>query len=200
VDWSQLTPETLPGAIWSRLVVACGTTNDPWRTPALATGSGTDRGLRTVVLRAVDADRRELTLFSDSRAGKVRQLTSRNLADWLFYDPTEKVQLRLHGISRCHWKDTESRRLWENVPPVNRVNYCATVPPGTELPERGTGLPGDLAGQKLTLENTARGWEHFAVLITTVTDMDWLWLRTEGHWRARFTWTNDEWKGTWVAP
>ena len=46
----------------------------------------------------------------------------------------------------------------------------------------------------------ATGEEHFAVLACEINEIDWLFLRVEGHRRARFIWSGDVWQGQWIAP
>jgi pyridoxine/pyridoxamine 5'-phosphate oxidase len=200
MDWSAISLAARPAAIFQRLADAAREVADPLRTPALATGSGADAGVRTVVLREVNAEARQLIAFSDARAGKIRQLAADAATAWLFYEPVEKFQLRARGTTRVHHRDAETKRRWETVPPANRLNYCAAVAPGSELPDADAAFPSELRGQPPILASTARGGEHFAVLITIVSELDWLWLRPGGHWRARFAWTDGAWKGTWVAP
>jgi pyridoxine/pyridoxamine 5'-phosphate oxidase len=156
--------------------------------------------VRTVVLREVNFAQRTLTAFSDSRAGKFAQLTQSHSAEWLFYEASGKFQIRASGLTRQHHGDDETRRRWENVPLANRVNYCTAVAPGTPLPSVAAAFPETLRGQTPTPENTASGEQHFTVLVTEVEAIDWLWLRTDGHWRAQFRWTDGAWKGSWVAP
>jgi hypothetical protein len=44
------------------------------------------------------------------------------------------------------------------------------------------------------------GQKNFAVLMATVDRVEWLYLAIEGHRRARWTWSEGGWQGTWLAP
>jgi pyridoxine/pyridoxamine 5'-phosphate oxidase len=200
MDWSAIPLEAFPETLFRRLGTAVREINDPLRTPALATSSGNTPHVRTVVLREVNFAQRTLTAFSDSRAGKVAELTQCHSAEWLFYEAAGKFQIRAHGRTRLHRDNDQTRRRWGNVPLANRVNYCTAVAPGTALPSVAAAFPETLRGQTPTPENTAAGEKHFAVLVTEVETLDWLWLRADGHWRAQFHWTNGAWRGSWVAP
>jgi len=46
----------------------------------------------------------------------------------------------------------------------------------------------------------ATGEEHFVVLASEINTLDWLFLRVEGHRRARFLWEQGCWQGEWIAP
>jgi len=37
-------------------------------------------------------------------------------------------------------------------------------------------------------------------VICEIDTLDWLFLRVEGHRRARFQWTARGWQGEWIAP
>ncbi len=61
--------------------------------------------------------------------------------------------------------------------------------PGMVLAEHG-GRPSDLND----------GFDNFAVISCEVSAIDWLFLRADGHLRARFDWNSDHWSGKWIAP
>jgi pyridoxamine 5'-phosphate oxidase len=185
---ADATAATLAATLWQRLAAAPANPADPLRTPVLATGGGDDWSLRTVVLRAVSVDDRELTAYSDARAAKIRQALRHAVVQWLFYDPAARVQIRLWGRCRIHHRDPLADAVWETVPEVNRVNYRSPHAPGEPLTDPSAESPG------------ASGGENFAVLLTTVDEMDWLELGTPRHRRMRLRWADGEWTGQWIQP
>ena len=44
------------------------------------------------------------------------------------------------------------------------------------------------------------GFENFAVIDCQVESVDWLYLQHSGHLRARYTWQDDQWQSSWLAP
>jgi len=42
--------------------------------------------------------------------------------------------------------------------------------------------------------------QHFAVIDTRVDFLEWLWLASDGHHRARFEWHEHTWQRTWLVP
>jgi hypothetical protein len=107
---------------------------------------------------------------------------------WLFYDPAARVQIRLRGRCRIHHRDPLADALWETVPEANRVNYRSPHAPGEPLTDPSAESPGSSGG------------ENFAVLLTTVDEMDWLELGTPRHRRMRLRWAGSEWTGQWIQP
>ena len=175
-DASELLP-----LIWKELGEAVGQLDSPLRTPAFATLGGDQGGVRTVVLRSVDAAQRSLTCYSDSRAEKVRDLRFGVPCEWLFYDAAAKVQLR----ARCEQVRilTSSdrgqvawlREIWDSIPQPQRLNYATELCPGAKLPEGRCAFPESPDGE--------RAFSHFAVITTFVDSFDWLQLARDGHHR-----------------
>lgn len=189
-DWPIDSLPELCAFIWDELGRVPDELPHPWRTPGLATVANDGPQVRTVVLRAVGIAERRLYAFSDARAPKARELSADNRAQWLFYDPARRVQLRAHTTVRVHRDDGIARSFWEAVPQANRRNYRSARPPGatvTRLESSREEIPESQPAQ-------------FAVLAASVTELDWLWLADGGHRRARFRWVIDSWSGEWLVP
>jgi len=189
MNWADASPETLGPLIWQRLATAPASPPDPMRTPVFASGDDGDWSLRTVVLRGVNAAERELTGYSDARAAKVRQSLRHAAVQWLFYDAAARIQIRVRGRCRFHHRDPIAVALWETVPEANRMNYRTPVAPGEPLSDAASPLDGAASGE-----------ENFAVLITTVDEMDWLELGSPRHRRIRLRWAGGAWSGQWIQP
>jgi pyridoxamine 5'-phosphate oxidase len=145
--------------------------------------------LRTVVLRHVHPEARQIVCHTDVRSPKVQQLRSDPESAWLFYDRELKTQLRLRGPVEIHHANERAQARWEQSAARSRQCYHAGTAPSSEIPSWVPAPP---------VEN---GFEHFAVVDCRVESIDWLYLRHEGHLRARFTWQSaGGWQGTWVAP
>ena len=56
--------------VWQQLVLASQDKQHEWRTPVLATVDGDSADARTVILREVDPQQKQLLTFTDDRAGK----------------------------------------------------------------------------------------------------------------------------------
>ena len=192
--------QTLPARLWSELDAATSDPANPFRTPVLGTTNLFECSMRVVILRGADSSKRQLIAYTDARAQKVHQLKLCEQAHWLFYDPVRRVQLRISAGTMVHQNDRIAAEHWQALPVTNRKNYCANLPPGTDIH-----APGDAIDPALKLPTTTKkqleiGYENFAVLVSTVDQIEFLQLGDEGHVRAVFNWTTVEWAGLWLVP
>lgn len=126
-DAPRLTDPALASVLaraWSLLERGCADAAHGYHWPVLATvaldGSA---DARTVVLRAVDADARELAVHSDTRAGKLAQLRAHPQACLVFHDAAERTQLRASGPIRIHENDEAAAQAWAGLRPQSRSLY-----------------------------------------------------------------------------
>ena len=162
----------IEAALWRELAAAPLDKRHPWRTPVLATTDGELGDARTVVLREVDAPRRRLTIYSDSRAAKVEQLTAHPLATLVLWSPELSWQLRLRVRLQMHDTGLTVSSHWTRLKlSPAATDYLSALAPGS------------------TLDNAvaARGERsHFGLIVAEVRGVDWLELHAQGHRRARF--------------
>ncbi|NBR86637.1 MAG: hypothetical protein EBS84_14320 [Proteobacteria bacterium] len=192
--------ETLPARLWSELDAATHDATHPFRTPVLGTTNLFECSMRVVVLRRADSTKRQLIAYTDARAQKVHQLKLCEQAHWLFYDPVRRVQLRVSAGTMVHQNDGIAAEHWQKLPVANRKNYCANLPPGTDIHAPGDAIDPALKLQTATKKQLEVGYENFAVLVSTVDQIDFLQLADEGNARAVFNWTAVEWTGLWLVP
>jgi pyridoxamine 5'-phosphate oxidase len=191
---------TLPARLWSELERAVAEPANPFRTPVLGTSNLFECALRVVVLRRADAAKRQLIAYSDARAQKVHQLKLCEQAHWLFHDPARRAQLRVSAGMMVHQNDAIAREHWQALPLAARRNYCANLPPGTDIHAPGDAIAPELKLPSVTKQQLEVGYENFAVLVATVDQIDWLQLGEETHTRAVFNWTATCWSGLWLVP
>jgi len=192
--------ETLPAQIWRELERAVTDEASPFRAPVLGTTNLFECALRVVTLRHADGTRRELACYSDARAQKVHQLKLCEQAHWLFYDPARRRQLRISAHTMVHQDDPIAREHWLKTPLANRRNYCANQPPGSDIHAPGDAIAPELKSPKVTAKQLEAGYENFAVLVSTVDQIEFLQLAEESNVRAVFNWTVAKWSGLWLVP
>lgn len=189
-DWQIDSLAELVQGISDRLAHACADLLDPWRLPVLATQGLVGPDARVVVLREVSLGARELVLFSDRRAPKVRQLHDSPHVALVFYDQEGPVQLRIQGRATVMAHPTPDGQRWSLLTPLQRRNYQSLGAPGEPI-ESPNFFP---------FTEKDSGLENFAVIHISMTSMDWLWLARHGHRRAKFDVANGEWRGQWAIP
>jgi hypothetical protein len=152
---AALQPDELLPRLWGELERAVRARGHGWRCPVLATvdARGHPRA-RTVVLRAVDAPRGELVVYTHELSAKVPQLRANPRAELVFWCAALQWQLRA----------SVQVRLEVDGP---RVEAARARVSGTPAARDYLG-PG---GEAL----------HLAVLVAQVQEFDWLELDPRGH-------------------
>jgi len=186
--------ETL-SQVWEHLNAGVDDRNHPFRTPVFCTQGQQGPNARTLVLRAVDAENNTLICYSDTRAGKWAEVNQRAQAAWVFYDPDNGYQLRAYGQSKCLTEGALVERHWAAQDGVARNNYRSFGGPGRPLDGPTDGVPDSQRNKDINA-----GREHFGLIVTRLTELDWLHLAIDRHRRARFVREGGEWQGQWIAP
>lgn len=184
------TPETILADCWQRLQAGRAQADHPFRTAALATADALGRpDVRTIVLRHVDPNARTLDFQTDRRSPKFDTLHRNASAAWLFYDPAEKLQLRIHTTVVPHTHDDVADKAWNAAPDSAKEQYFSLVPSSDPIHS-----PAD-AVQRLD-----DGRVNFAVMRCLIESIEWLRL-VDGQWRrVRFTWPSGGVTWQWLAP
>jgi hypothetical protein len=172
----------IESACWRELERAVVEREHEWRVATLATVVGARADARSVILRQVDRESRQLTFYTDSRSPKVSQIAAcpeAVLVTWsraLSWQLRAKVRLEVAdsglGVS-SHWARVKLS--------PSAQDYLAALPPGTPV-------------DRYQPERASR--EHFAVVTAHVTALDWMELHPQGHRRASF----DAEGARWLVP
>jgi pyridoxamine 5'-phosphate oxidase len=174
--------DSIEAALWRELGLAASGRDHAWRQAVLATIDGDRADARTVVLREVNRAEHRLTIFTDERSPKVRQIMSHPQGTLVMWSDPLGWQLRLSVRMEIETAGLAVSSRWARLKMTPGAHdYLSPLPPGSTLdrpaPERGTR-------------------EYFAVLTATVLAVDWLELHADGHRRAVF----DAQGRRWVAP
>ena len=190
IDPETVTLDQLIACVWALLNDGVARRDAAFHTPVFASQGEWGPDARTVVLRAADAQKRQVICQTDTRSPKVLQLTDNPRVAWVFYDPEQKLQLRLHGLATLHDHDTLARSRWEASAPASRACYANSPGPGARV----------AAPDAVSSLDEAQGYRNFLVISCEVQHLDWLFLSANHHRRARFSWQGNAWHGHWVAP
>ncbi len=186
--------------VWDEVATAAQEPDHPYRQLTFGTVYEQGPDLRTVVLRAVDADTRVLQFHSDRRSRKVEALRENDRIAWHGWDEEAREQIRLYGTATVHLDDEVAADLWETQSPESLAVYVRPPAPGRSLDEPDDGLRPVVESEPVTEEDVASGRQYFAVIRTVIDQMEWLHLHPDGHYRARFDYSGDEVEGSWVVP
>lgn len=180
---------------WSLLHRALTEPGSAFRTPVLATTD--DMGspqARVVVLRAVERAIRRVRFHTDRRSPKLREIERNPRVAIVGYDAAAKVQIRLSGVAVPHAGDALAAEAWAASAVYSRLCYAQA-----EAPSLAIAAPG--SAPQLTDDSAAAGAANFVAVVVVIDRMDWLYLSSQGHRRAGFTWAADgSLQATWLAP
>ncbi len=171
----------LEAMIWTELdravrgIGAPGRPAHPWRRAAFATVGEDGPEVRSVVLRDIQVDRRELVFYADARSPKVAQLRADPRGQLLCWSEPMGWQLRLRCRVEVATDGLDVTTRWARIrhrPAAH--DYLSPLAPGSPLEAPAAPLAPE------------RVRESFAVLTARVEAIDWLELHAQGHRRARF--------------
>lgn len=174
--------EMLAGC-WDALSDGAASGRHPFHTCSLGSLGLDDAGehwpeLRTVVLRAVEPAAAGLIIHTDARSPKAAQIQANGRVALLFYDGPGKWQLRLRGTAELHRNTELARARWEASRRESRECYYSPLAPGSPTAATARSPEQPPVPDPLT--------ESFALIAVTVTEMEALFLSSDGHRRFRF--------------
>lgn len=165
-----------------------------FHTPVVATRRLDGRpAARTVVLRAVDSERRTLRFHTDRRSMKYDELAAEPRMALHLYDPAAKVQLCIDGQATRHADDELADAAWAGSRPMSRACYRVAPGPGTPIDTPSQAVIGPDDGG-------VAGRDNFAAVSVAITGIEWLYLAVQGHRRAQFRWDDGALTATWLVP
>jgi len=184
---------------WHRLINGAISAKHPFHSPSIATIREDYPEIRTVILRKAIPSEKTLIFHTDYRSPKVKQIQKNKAISWLFYDAKARIQLRIKTLATIHHQDELSLHRWNESRLQSKKCYLVDPAPSTptELPTDGL-----VHFEKfdLTEETAASGYENFAVVRNVITQIDWLFLKHDGHRRAQFKFEENDVKMNWVVP
>ncbi|MEP0520764.1 MAG: pyridoxamine 5'-phosphate oxidase family protein [Hyphomicrobiales bacterium] len=179
---------------------AVGNRQSPCHTPVISSILKNEDGdltpsARVVVLRAFNSKTRTFRFHTDTRSDKIQHLADLPSVCAVFYDPTEKIQLRLTGISRVDSSGPLADKAWEETRPFSRECYRIEPGPGAQI-EAGSAYI-----ERPLLKEFDPGRQHFGTVEIRFDMLEWLYLSALGHRRARYVWDQQSMlTSDWLVP
>jgi len=186
---------------WQMLLKGVNDRNNLMHQAVVSNVEGITSIMRTVILRRVDSQTKKLYFHTDFRSLKVAAIQNTGILSWLFYDQTQRTQIRLSGSTIVHHKDEYCRTHWDKTPHHSRRSYMFQTAPSTPLTSEDYGMSDKLITFNYTLEESEIGFNHFAVVETSVDWLEWYFTHHTGNKRAEFNFQNAQLtKANWLMP
>ena len=186
--------------IWKLLNEGLRNRDASFHIPVFVCGEKNKFDSRIVVLRGVSETEKKIWFHSDIRSNKVKVLKSNSEANFLFYDKSEKVQLRINGVSKINYKNDITLDSWKKTAHMSRQCYLGDKDPGSDVAVATSGLTENVDNSKYTIEESEIGYENFCVIETYIKSIEWLYLAAKGHRRAYFSLKNNSLEKKWLIP
>ena len=186
--------------IWKLLNEGLRNRDASFHIPVFVCGEKNKFDSRIVVLRGVSETEKKIWFHSDIRSNKVKVLKSNSEANFLFYDKSEKVQLRINGLSKINYKNDITLDSWKKTAHMSRQCYLGDKAPGSNAATATSGLTEDVDNLKYSKEESEIGYENFCVIEVFIKSIEWLYLAAKGHRRAYFLLKNNSLEKKWLIP
>ena len=186
--------------IWNLLNLGLQNRDAPFHIPVFICGNRDKSDGRIVVLRGIDEKEKKIWFHSDIRSNKVKILKSNQEATLLFYDKSEKIQLRIFGYTKINYQNDITKKSWKKTVHMSRQCYLGNKAPGANASEPTSGLTADVDNFKYTIKESEIGYKNFCVIETFIRSIEWLYLASKGHRRAYFSLKNNSLEKKWLIP
>ena len=186
--------------IWELLKIGLQNRDLPFHIPVFICGSERKIDGRIVVLRGIDKKEKKIWFHSDIRSNKIKVLKSSPDATLLFYDKSEKIQLRISGNTKVNYQNHISKKAWEKTVHMSRQCYLGAMAPGSDTSAATSGLTDEVDNLKYTKKESEEGYKNFCVIETFIKSIEWLYLAAKGHRRAHFSLKNNSLEKKWLIP
>ena len=186
--------------IWNLLEMGLAKRDASFHLPVFINGSQNIIDGRIVVLRGISEIERKIWFHSDIRSKKVKIIKSNSQASLLFYDKSEKIQLRVSGVAKINYKNEVAEKSWKKTAHMSRQCYLGEFSPGSNASKPTSGLSQMIDDSKYSIEESEIGFKNFCVIETHIKSIEWLYLAAKGHRRAYFNLDKKEIEKKWLIP
>jgi len=186
--------------IWNLLDLGLKNRDAPFHIPVFICGNENNFDGRIVVLRGIDDKEKKLWFHSDIRSNKIKILKKNPKATILFYDKSEKIQLRINGKTNINYQNERTKISWQKTAHMSRQCYLGKKAPGIICSEPSSGLTEDIDNLKYSVEESEIGYKNFCVVEIFINSIEWLYLAAKGHRRAYFSIKNNSLEKKWLIP
>ena len=186
--------------IWELLKNGLANRDAPFHIPTFICGKNSNFDGRIVVLRGVNHKDKKIGFHTDIRSNKIKILKTNPLSTLLFYDKSEKIQLRISCNSKINYQNEITKKSWGKTAHMSRQCYLGEKAPGSKVISPTSGLTEKIDNYKYSIEDSEIGYENFCVVEFFIQSIEWLYLAAKGHRRAFFTVKNSSVEKNWLIP
>ena len=186
--------------IWDLLNNGLANRDSPFHIPTLICGKNENFDGRIVVLRGVSQKEKKIWFHSDIRSNKIKTLKNNSLSSLLFYDKSEKIQLRVACNAKINYQNETAEKAWLKTAHMSRQCYLGEKGPGLISSSPTSGLSKNIDDFKYSIEESEIGYKNFCLVENFINSIEWLYLAAKGHRRAYFNISKNLLEKKWLIP
>lgn len=187
--------------IWKNLDLGTLDRKHPFHLPIFSTICDGAPDSRIVVLRRFwRKNPRGLAFHAHAGSPKISEIRANPKVSWLFYHPQDRFQVRARGTARAFTDGELHEEQWLATEFFSRRCYVGEAP-SQPSNKPTSGLPEDLLDRAPNETESEAGKAHFAVVFSTIDEIDCLEMNVRGHRRSFFKWhESGELETRWLTP
>jgi pyridoxamine 5'-phosphate oxidase len=148
--------------------------------------------IRTVILRAAEAESRTMRFHTDLRSEKCRDIVANSNVSMVCYDEPSRTQVRVDGVATLHLNDELADASWKAAQPMSKITYGIMPAPGLVIDSP------DVVSMPEPQTDVEWAREHFVVVKVQIESLQWLYLRQGGQRCAVFDFNSGA--KNWTVP
>jgi pyridoxine/pyridoxamine 5'-phosphate oxidase len=186
--------------VWKHLDLGVIQGKHPFHTPVFGSLNDGAPEMRVVVLRRFWRSPARLAFHTHYGSPKIEQIRNNPNVAWTFYHQKENFQARIRAVAEIHTDDELADEQWDATRLFSRRCYIGEA--STRISKKPThGMPEEITDREPTREESEEGRSNFAVISTTIKEIDCLELDVRGHRRSLFVWNDSgELETKWLTP
>ena len=178
--------------LWSNILDGSKNNLSDYHTFSLATCSQNQVSNRTVVLRDCNEKDRTMSFHTNNLSKKINDINLNPNVECLFYSKINNTQIRVSGIAEIFAMNNICEKKWTEMSSQSKQCYFQNIAPGEIIDNPKQVQIENLGDLNIISEN-------FVIVKINISTIDWLYLSSKGHRRAKFDKSRD-FEGSWVAP
>jgi len=186
--------------IWELLKNGLTNRDAPFHIPTFICGKNENFDARIVVLRGICKKDKKIWFHSDIRSNKIKTLKTNLSSSLLFYNKSEKIQLRISCNSKINYQNEITEKSWKKTAHMSRQCYLGEKGPGAISTVPTSGLSENVDNFKYSIEESEIGYKNFCLVENFIKSIEWLYLAAKGHRRAYFSLNNNSLEKKWLIP
>ena len=178
--------------LWNNILDGSKNSLSDYHTFSLATCSQNQVSNRTVVLRNCNKKDRIISFHTNNLSKKINDISQNPIVECIFYSKINKTQIRISGIAEIFTMNNICEKKWAEMSSQSKQCYFQNIAPG-EI------IDGPNQVQMKNIDDLNIISKNFAIVKINISIIDWLYLSSKGHRRAKFDKSRD-FEGSWIAP